>query len=153
MKYLVLLARLLTGGIFIYASIHKIMDPADFAEAVRNYQMIPAHWSNFIAIVLPWIEIIVGAFLILGIQNRPSALVVTGMMAVFIVALSYAYATGLDINCGCFSTNPSSEGRITALTLMRDSSLILVALFILIWDRGHFSLWPLERGWVKPPAR
>jgi len=139
-KYLVLIARLVIGGLFVYASVHKIVDPASFSQAIRNYQFLPAEWTNLVAIILPWIEIIAGALLILGMQTRPSALVITALTAAFLVGLFHAYSTGLDIDCGCFSHHPNSSGRITLVTLIRDSSLLIVCVFILIADRGRLSV-------------
>ena len=139
MKYLVLAARLLIGGLFVYASLHKIVDPAGFAQAIRNYQMLPPELSNLIALTLPWIEITTGGFLILGIQTRPAALIVSGLMAIFLVALFQAYFTGLDIHCGCFTSDPSSSGRISPLTLTRDTSLFVITTFIVVADGGDFS--------------
>jgi uncharacterized membrane protein YphA (DoxX/SURF4 family) len=140
MKYLLLAARLLIGGVFVYASLHKIVDPEGFAQAIRNYQMIPAQWTNIAALILPWIELIAGGLLILGVLTRPSALITTSLMAVFLVALFYAYVAGLDIDCGCFTSDPSSPGRIGPLTLMRDSSLFVISLVVLLADRGDFSV-------------
>jgi uncharacterized membrane protein YphA (DoxX/SURF4 family) len=140
LKYLVLAARLLIGGLFIYASVHKIQDPATFAVSVRNYLIVPPEWSNLIALTLPWIEIAVGVFLILGIQTRASALLTTGMLTVFFAAIIYAYSIGLDIDCGCFGSASSSSGRIGIVTIIRDGLLLLVSSFILLWDRGDFSV-------------
>lgn len=140
MKYLVLAARLLIGGLFIYASIHKIQDPAAFAASIRNYLIIPPAWSNLVALTLPWIEVAVGVFLILGIQTRPSALLTTGMLAVFLTAIIYAYSIGLDIDCGCFGSASGSAGRVGVLTILRDVLLFLISFFILLKDRGDFSI-------------
>jgi putative oxidoreductase len=140
LKYIVFAARLLIGGLFIYASIYKILDPAAFAASVRNYMIVPAQWSNLIALMLPWIEIGAGIFLIVGIQTRPSALITTGMLAVFLGAILYAYSIGLDIDCGCFSSAAGSAGRIGPLTIARDVSLLLTSFLIVIWDRGDFSI-------------
>ncbi len=144
MKYLVLAARLLVGGLFVYASIHKILDPADFAVSIRNYMIIPLEWSNIAALALPWIEVTAGSFLILGIQTRPSALLTTGMMAVFVGAMMYAYSIGLDIDCGCFSSSASSSGKIGLLQIVRDSSLFFVSLLIVLADRGDFGIFGLR---------
>jgi putative oxidoreductase len=140
MKYFTLAARLLIGGLFVYASIHKILDPVDFAVSIRNYMIVPPSWSNILALTLPWIEIGAGGLLIFGIQTRPSALLTTGMFGVFLGALIYAYAIGLDIDCGCFSSASSSSGRVGWHHLVRDSSLFLISLFILIADKGDFSI-------------
>ena len=63
MKYLTLAARLFIGGLFIYASIYKIGDPANFAVSIRNYMIVPPSWSNILALTLPWIEIGAGGLL------------------------------------------------------------------------------------------
>jgi putative oxidoreductase len=150
MKYLTLLARLLIGGLFIYASAHKIYYPLDFAAAIRNYSLLPPSWSNFVALTLPWIELGAGIFLILGIQTRPSALITTGLLGIFLGALIYAFHIGLDIDCGCFSSSASSTGRIGIYHLVRDGSLFLLSLFLLVTDRGDFSIGKCFL--VNPPA-
>jgi putative oxidoreductase len=140
----VLAARLLIGGLFVYASVYKILDPASFAASIRNYMMIPALWTNLVALILPWIEIGAGLFLILGIQTRPSALLTTGMLAVFLGAVLYAYSIGLDIDCGCFSSAAGSSGRIGLLTIARDGAILLTSCLILLCDRGDFSIARLQ---------
>jgi uncharacterized membrane protein YphA (DoxX/SURF4 family) len=140
MKYLTLSARLLIGALFVYASIHKIADPADFAMSIRNYMIVPSSWSNIVALTLPWIELGAGCFLILGVQTRPSALLTTGLLGIFLGAVVYAYSIGLDIDCGCFSSAASSTGRVGIYHLVRDSSLFLISLFILVKDKGDFGI-------------
>jgi uncharacterized membrane protein YphA (DoxX/SURF4 family) len=144
MKYLVLAARLIIGVLFVYASVHKVLDPASFALSIRNYMIVPSAWSNLIALTLPWIELAVGLFLVVGIQTRASALLTTGMLGVFLAALIYAYSIGLDIDCGCFTSAASSGGRIGLYHLARDGSLFLISLLVLVADRGDFSLSRVE---------
>lgn len=140
MKYAILAARLLIGGLFIYASIYKVLNPADFAIAIRNYLLLPPAWSNLAALALPWVELVAGSFLILGVQMKPSALLTTGMLGVFLVAIVYAYHTGLDIDCGCFGSPASSGGRVGLYHIVRDSCLVLISLAILLFDQGHFRV-------------
>ena len=140
MKYASLAARILIGSLFVYASIHKIIDPADFAAAIRNYMIVPPAWSNILAITLPWIEIGAGGFLVLGIQTRPAAFLTTSMLVIFVSALIHAYSIGLDIDCGCFTSAVASTGRVGLYHLVRDTSLFLISLFIVITDRGDFSI-------------
>ena len=140
MKHLVLVARLIIGGLFIYASIYKVLNPTDFSVTVRNYTILPLEWTNLVAITLPWVELGSGLFLVLGVLIRPSALLTTGMMAVFLVALIYAYSVGLDIDCGCFSASTESSGKIGPLYLIRDTLLLLTSAFILFFDSGDYSL-------------
>ena len=53
-----LLVRLFVGGVFIYASIDKIMHPHGFAELVNNYHILPPYLVNLMAIFLPWLEMV-----------------------------------------------------------------------------------------------
>jgi uncharacterized membrane protein YphA (DoxX/SURF4 family) len=140
LKYLTLAARLVIGALFVYASIHKLMNPAEFAVSIRNYLIVPPEWSNFIALTLPWVEIAAGVFLVLGVQTKPSALLTTGMLGIFLAALVYAFSIGLDIDCGCFSSGSASPGKIGLYHLIRDSALFLTSLFVLLTDKGDFSL-------------
>ncbi len=142
MKYAVLAARLLIGGLFVYAGMYKVLDPGSFAPAIRNYMILPPAVTNAVAVTLPWIELAAGLMLILGLYTRPAALVTTGLLGVFLAAIGYAYVTGLDIDCGCFSSPQGSSGHIDFLTLARESSLFLISLFVLGADRGFFSLHP-----------
>ncbi len=145
MKYLTITARLLIGAIFVYASIYKVLDPAAFAVAIRNYMILPISWSNVVAVTLPWIELGAGALLIVGIFTRPAALLTTGMLVVFLGVIIYAYSIGLDIDCGCFSSAVSSQGRITFFDIIRDSILVIISLFTVLADRGDFSILSIGR--------
>ena len=43
---LVILCRLVLGGVFIYASLDKIAHPAEFAKAIGNYHVLPFGREN-----------------------------------------------------------------------------------------------------------
>ena len=62
----VIVSRLILGAVFIYASIDKIQNPADFAKAIANYHVVPFGLENTMALVLPWLELFAGVFIIVG---------------------------------------------------------------------------------------
>lgn len=101
----VFIIRLIVGGFFVYASIDKILNPDQFAKVIHNYRLLPPAYINLMAIFSPWFEFTAGAGLIIGFKYRGANLLILGMLVVFIVALVSAYARGLNINCGCFSTS------------------------------------------------
>lgn len=105
-----LIARIVVGWVFIYAAVGKIADPADFANDIENYQLLPDFMINIIALTLPWIELVCGVFLITGIRIRANALLATMIFAVFNIAVFFAMAKGLNIDCGCFSDRASMVG-------------------------------------------
>jgi uncharacterized membrane protein YphA (DoxX/SURF4 family) len=136
---LVSLLRVALGAVFIVASLDKIQDPEAFATNIANYRLLPYTWINGIAIVLPWLEVATGTLLVLGVWIRASTMILWGLLLVFSVVISQALARGLDISCGCFSTNPVGE-RMSWWTLIWD--LIWLSWGILVWifDHGHYSL-------------
>jgi uncharacterized membrane protein YphA (DoxX/SURF4 family) len=101
-------ARLILGVIFIYASYDKILHPKAFAEVVYHYQILPDKLINITAIVLPWIEIMIGVFLILGFWMPGTVIWCNALLVIYIGALGYNLARGLNVNCGCFSTAKGS---------------------------------------------
>ena len=127
---LAFVARVALGSVFIYASLDKIRHPGLFAEAVYNYQLSPEMAVNLVAILLPWLELWSGALLVLGVWVRGSVLILSGLMVIFLAALGINLARGLDIHCGCFTTQGSDP--MTMLTLFRDS-LFLILAFYLVW--------------------
>ena len=124
-----LLLRVVVGGIFLFAGAIKIADPAKFALAVGNYRVVPHVLTNLIAITLPWIELIAGAFVLVGIRLWAASTVIAGLTVLFFILISSALVRGLNIECGCFGT---LGGRHTAvLGLAIDTTLFsLVALLV-----------------------
>lgn len=120
-KMILVLLRVIVGGVFIYAGLLKAIDPAQFAKDVDNYRILPFVASAAVASYLPWLEIIAGAALILGICRAGATLLLGGMLLIFFGALSSAWARGLDIGCGCFghATNKSKY----PLSLLIDAAL------------------------------
>jgi putative oxidoreductase len=138
-SYLSLLFRLFLGVLFLYAGFIKIADPLGFAQALYNYHILPGWMINPLAIFLPWVEVMAGASLLAGIMIPGGALVVSGMLAIFAVAIGISLIRGLDIACGCFSTSAGAE-PITWLYVVRDILLLGMGVHILLFDQGYASL-------------
>lgn len=138
-RLLSLYFRLFIGGMFLFAGGMKVLDPHGFAQAVSNYRLLPEATVSLCAVVLPWIEIIVGLSLLVGIWVPGAALVASSLLILFAGALAISLVRGLDISCGCFSTDPS-QGTITRLYLLRDLILIAMSVVIFVWDQGVASL-------------
>ena len=128
-KWLILVIRLILGITFIWASIDKIANPGGFALSIYNYRMLPHETINLMAIVMPWLELVTGILIIVGVFMRGSAFWIGLMLLVFIVALSSALVRGLDIDCGCFSVD-GGHGVDTGL-LIRDILMFFGALIVM----------------------
>src|ERR1700692_3224385 len=115
-----LLLRIALGGIFVYAAWSKLKDPwALFAMAINSYQVLPLWAVEWLARTLPWIELLIGALLIVGRTVRlstagQSLLLIVGrwmplataatslLLLVFFTLIVRARLLGIEINCGCF---------------------------------------------------
>jgi uncharacterized membrane protein YphA (DoxX/SURF4 family) len=99
-----LVLRLLLGGFFVYASLDKIASPAAFARVIYQWQVTGPVLSNVIAVTLPWVELVAGSLLVLGVLRREAALVIALLLVVFLAAAGSVLARGIDVeNCGCTS--------------------------------------------------
>jgi len=127
--------RILIGGIFIYTAWPKLLRPDEFARLVYGYRMLHPDLVNLAGITLPWIELVAGLFLVIGILPRSSALVLAGLLGLFIVAGFLALVRGLDISCGCFFPF-MGDHKLDWSLLVRDAILILFALQVVVWPSG-----------------
>ena len=124
-----LVCRLLLGGVFVYASLDKILYPAEFAKIVYNYQILPAMASNLTAMVLPWLELFAGLALLVGIWRAESSLTLSVLLVVFIIALSVNLVRGVDIDCGCLSVGGGGRS-ISLLTIVEDVLLLAAGMVV-----------------------
>ena len=124
------------GAVFIYASIDKIEQPREFARIVYHYRLIGPSAvlgfvpANALAVMLPWVEALTGLLLVVGVWRREAALTSALLLVMFLVAVGWALAHGIDVeNCGCFSV--SGEGRAAGVKLiLQDLGLLVIALVL-----------------------
>ena len=134
-RILLLIARVILGGIFIYAAYTKMAPQPGmhwtfgsvrvsltmFANGVDSYQMLPEWAVEPFAHLLPPFELFLGLWLLSGIGLRWSGLVASGLVTAFVIAMFSAYLRGLTISCGCFGPGK----QIGPQDLARDGLLFL----------------------------
>lgn len=123
------------GGLFIYASIDKIVNPHAFARIIHNYKLVPGIFIYAMAITFPWIEIIAGLFLVAGIFKRTAAIVLSGMLIIFSIAISINLIRGFKFDCGCFSTSLTEGGSDPVGLLIRDILILIPGLVIIFFQK------------------
>jgi uncharacterized membrane protein YphA (DoxX/SURF4 family) len=156
-RILSLILRVGLGAVFIMASVPKILDPAGFSRNVFHYQILPGNVVNAVAILLPWIELFVGLFLIFGIWLRGAAFIAMVSLVVFLAAMGSALARGLNIDCGCFKTSGSPLGPDR---LIGDALLLIMAILVYRWaspralrsDHGEAGARPLAAPASNQPG-
>ena len=110
-----LIFRVILGIIFIYASYEKILDPAGFSKNIHNFHVTPIAVESLAALIIPWMELIIGVFLIFGVFLEGSTSITIGLYIFFIIILSQAVFRGIDVHCGCFKTE--ADAGITDLRM------------------------------------
>lgn len=148
------LIRLFLGGLFLYMGIDKIGHPVEFLKQIRLYEMLPEHppyYLNATAIVLPWLEVLCGVALVLGVWIRGAALQIAIMLcaftpAIFIRAIAIQNAEGtpffeIEFDCGC-----GSGVVVIWQKLLKNSGLLLLAVFALLSCSRRLTLAGLLRG-------
>jgi putative oxidoreductase len=138
-RWLNLAARLIIGGLFLYASIEKVLHPAAFAMAVRAYKLIPFSLSNLFAICVSWSEIVAATLLVLGIFTRRAAGAIFLLLIMFTGAISTVLVRHMVIDCGCFG-----EGGATTswLLLVRNAALLFGCFLVIRYNDGWLSIRP-----------
>ena len=144
------IARILLGGLFVYAAWEKVQDPAMFATMVAGYRFLPDVLVNLFALVLPMVELVAGVALIVTKWPRESTLVILGMLCMFMVGLLQAAARGLDISCGCFGDEKGAGAGSIGAALLRDVFLFVPAVWLLFRPNGW--IWQFRVGRVAGRA-
>lgn len=139
-----LLARLVLGVVLVVAGALKVGNPLGAARAVQAYDVLPFELARWIGYALPWVEIVVGVLLVLGLFTRVSAVIGTVLMLAFVIGIAQAWARGLSIDCGCFG----GGGQVTpeqtkyGREIARDLGLAVCGAWLAIRSR---STWSLDR--------
>ncbi len=141
MNLLVMICRIFLGFMFIYASLDKIMNPEEFAKQIGFYKVLPFGLENLLAIILPWVELIVGICLIAGLLVDGATVLSILMMLVFILAISQAMLRGIDITCGCFKVSAESDS-IGLNTIIRDIVFLIMSFIVLNRQERKFEYLP-----------
>ena len=137
--WLILVIRIILGAIFLIASYDKILDPGQFARSIDNYHIIPFGLENSIAIILPWLELLIGIGLVIGVMVDGSALISMGLLVVFIIAISSAILRGYNIECGC----GLKEGEVVGTQkLLENTIFFLMGLFIVNRHSTLYEIFP-----------
>ena len=125
------LLRVVCGLILAGASLDKIGDAAGFVNNIREcYKFLPASLVPLAGVVIPWLEFFAGIFLLVGFRWRAAALVFSALMLIYLWAVGWDLAHGIDCNCGCF--NKDSAEKMTGWTFFRDLGFLGMGSVVLL---------------------
>jgi uncharacterized membrane protein YphA (DoxX/SURF4 family) len=138
MTLLVLIARVAVGALFVWAGSAKIGHADLFAAQIAAFGLVPHPLVAAMALLLPFIEVLLGLYLVVGLYTRLAALVAVAQLAIFAVAIGSAVARGLSLSCGCFG--PSDATVTSWPEVGRDVVFAIIAAFVAWRAPGMLAL-------------
>jgi uncharacterized membrane protein YphA (DoxX/SURF4 family) len=141
--WLALAARLVLAVVFAVAGWSKVTDLAGSGRAVNAYQLMPFDVAKVVGAALPFVELALALFLLVGLATRLAAGFAVGLLTVFLVGIASVWARGLSIDCGCFG----GGGQLAPGThpnyfwdIVRDLALLGLAVFLFLRPRTPVSV-------------
>lgn len=137
-----LLARLVTGGVWLVAGGLKITEPDASVNAVRAYQLLPSSVAEVVGVALPGIEVAIGLALVLGVLTRGAGVLSALLFVAFIIGIASVWARGIEIDCGCFGGGGADPGASSAYPweIARDVALLAASLLVVWLPRTRLAL-------------
>jgi uncharacterized membrane protein YphA (DoxX/SURF4 family) len=145
--WLTIRVQLALGAIFVAAALPKVVDPPSFAHMIYNYRILPGPLVNLAGLTMPWIELLSGLALILGIWRGTARTIIGALLLTFIVAISINLARHNAIDCGCFDVSAAGKSRQERLDDMRFVILRDTAMLLMV-----AQLWYAERRVLSPES-
>ncbi|MGK4583818.1 MauE/DoxX family redox-associated membrane protein [Kitasatospora sp. HPMI-4] len=136
-----LAVRLALATVWGWAGLAKISDPAEAAQAVRAYEILPESLVKPVGYGLPFLELALALLLVIGLGVRAVAVISALLLLTFIGGISSAWARGISIDCGCFGGGGAVDASKTEYLqeILRDCGFLLLAAWLLFRPRTRLS--------------
>jgi len=134
----VLVVRVVLGLIFVVAGVSKVGHAAEFAQQIAAFRLLPQPVIAPMALLLPFLEILLGGYLVIALFTRVSAWIAAALLLVFDAAIASAVVRGMTLNCGCFGTNDTTV--TTWAEVARDAIFVLLAVLVALRPPGMLAL-------------
>ncbi len=138
MDVAVLLIRLLLGGLLLAAGALKVGHPAELAATIAAFRLLPAAIAGPLAVALPYLELLLGLYLVAGLFTRVVAIVVAVQFVLYAGAIASAVLRHIQASCGCFGPTDSSVADWPHVAF--DLSLAVASLFVAYGAPGALAL-------------
>ncbi len=138
MTLLVLILRVAIGAVFVGAGVAKIGHGDLFAAQIAAFGIVPRPLIAPMALLLPFLEVILGGYLVVGLYTRVAAIIAVLQLALFATAIGSAVARGLSLSCGCFG--PTDATVTSWPEVARDLGFAAVAAFVAWRAPGMLAL-------------
>ncbi|GAA1177171.1 putative membrane protein YphA (DoxX/SURF4 family) [Kitasatospora gansuensis] len=142
-----LVARIGLAVVWAWAGLAKVADPAEAAQAVRAYEILPESLVKPVGYGLPFLELALALLLLIGLGTRIVAVISALLLLTFIGGIGSAWARGISIDCGCFGGGGAVDSSQTEYLqeILRDSGFLLLAAWLVYRPRTKLS----ADGWLS----
>ncbi|MBV8067829.1 MAG: DoxX family membrane protein [Candidatus Eremiobacteraeota bacterium] len=148
MESAVLVVRVLLGALLLAAGVLKVGHPAELAASIAGFRLLPAFVVGPLALALPYIELLLGAYLVAGLFTKVAAAIAAVQFAAYAAAVASAVLRHIPANCGCFGPNDSAVADWPHVFF--DVVLAGAALFVAYRGPGAFAV---DRKLREPSPR
>lgn len=123
------LAAVALGLVFLWSGIAKIASRDAWQVAGTPFSTGNVGADRLVRTALPWLEVVVGALLILRLVPIPAAIVAILMLVAFTAALVRVLAAGQRPPCMCFGAVRAKP--VSWVSVVRNAGLIVLALGVI----------------------
>ena len=129
--------HIVIGGVFLISGFEKLSTPyQNSLFIIQSYDVLPVDLAIFVAKGLPWVEFLVGSFLVLGLWVKESILIASLLFCLFLIVIGQALFRNLPIDeCGCFGEMIVLSPRVTLIL-----DMVLLVLSVMLWRSSEKAL-------------
>lgn len=130
--------RIAVGLLFIISGVEKLISSyQNFFYVVQSYEVLSMPLAKITAFIMPWIELFLGVFLVIGLYLKWTLYGVISVLITFIFIVSQAIIRSLPIDeCGCFGGLVSLP--LHGVLMMDITLLFLTGLLLFRLSRASF---------------
>ena len=145
-RFFLLVCRLAVAGLFLFAAYQKLFESADapqkFALAINSFKILPEHLVHLATGAIPWIEVICGVLLILGLWTRAAAAVLGIMLVAFTIGVASVLLRDMSVTCGCFGKFSliCQHDKMTWCKIGENAIILTPTLLVAIFGGGFLTL-------------
>ena len=128
-KWVMSLLRLALSGVFIFAGVYKLRDPAAFEVALIHWRLFPDDWINSLVWGVPFTEILAGWACLPNWGKRVGPWVLLLLTGIYTLLLVVEWARGISPDCGCFGA--ASAHWPYYVLILRNLGLIMIEFIVI----------------------
>lgn len=149
--------RLIVGSFLVIAAVAKLRSDATlFVGMILALDVVPRALANPVARLLPWLELVIGTALLLGVQTAGAAAAAFVLIAILTSAIAVALAKGKRVFCACLGFTATQVAQSQWTMVYRNLALLGGSLAMVrypvpwrldeLWPSAVYSLPPMAAG-------